>query len=521
MPSRRQKLEGLFCPECGGPVVNNGSQKAQSGKIRYRCQDCQHRTTEPLKAKPKPKTKIAKFLPGAKGYVVTCAQNATPVNKPFFENLLAYCKFRNYALVVVPLRYRNPTSKWSENQEHDEWWAPELSPYLFDGRASLNAGIMILGDIKTQVTASSPLDGNEALSGARSAILGHPKLALKTVATPQNRLPKILTTTGAVTNKNYTDTRAGKHGDFHHTFGAAVVEIDGEDFYLRQINACRDGSFIDLEDEFSDGKRSKAPQAEALVMGDVHAMFSDPVKMEATFGKGGVFECLKPKRLLWHDVFDNYVRNHHHDNNPFMGIAKVEAGTDSVFDEVKLTVDMIRKYTYPGVKSIIVASNHNDGLARWVRENDWRDDPPNAKFYLRTALAMAEGTVTKSYGGSVPDPFHYWVEKLWTGGDKPILLGRDESYMIKGIENGFHGDKGANGSKATIKSFRRIGVKTVVGHSHSPGINEGCTQVGTSGFLRMEYNAGLSSWMQTDCAIYANGKRTLLFYFNGLWRRRK
>jgi hypothetical protein len=30
---------------------------------------------------------------------------------------------------------------------------------------------------------------------------------------------------GAITKKNYTDSKSGKVGDFHHTFGFVIVEI--------------------------------------------------------------------------------------------------------------------------------------------------------------------------------------------------------------------------------------------------------------------------------------------------------
>jgi len=61
-------------------------------------------------------------------------------------------------------------------------------------------------------------------------------------------------------------------------------------------------------------------------------------------------------------------------------------------------------------------------------------------------------------------------------------------------------------------------VKTVIGHSHSPAILDGCYQVGVTGRLNQDYNDLPSSWMNTHCVIYANGKRSLLHVIEGEWR---
>jgi len=160
-------------------------------------------------------------------YVVTSAQNATPVHENALRSLLTYCRVNGATLLVIPLRYTNPTSIWSKRAEGSDWWAPEVLPYLIDERVVMHKHLVLLADIMTQPTATNPLEGFETITGPQSGILGHPKLELTTVPTPQQRLPKILTTTGSVTKKNYIPSKAGKKGAFHHTFGAAVVELDG------------------------------------------------------------------------------------------------------------------------------------------------------------------------------------------------------------------------------------------------------------------------------------------------------
>ena len=71
---------------------------------------------------------------------------------------------------------------------------------------------------------------------------------------------------------------------------------------------------------------------------------------------------------------------------------------------------------------------------------------------------------------------------------------------------------------ATIRNLRRVGVRSVIGHSHSPGIEEGCYQTGTSTFLRLEYNSGPSGWLQAHVLVHADGKRQLIIIIDGKWR---
>lgn len=448
---------------------------------------------------------------------ITSAQNATPVHKAFLASLLVACKALDAQLLVVPIRYKNPTSTWTSNDGANDWWAPEVTPYLCNERKVLGKHLVLLGDVKTVPTAEQPLAGFETMTHSESAILGHPRLQLKTVPVPRNRMPKLLTTTGSVTVRNYTDSKTGKKGDFHHTFGACFVELRGSKFHLRQINADKDGSFIDLDKCYRVDGVAPAPRALALVMGDTHVDFVDPAVEAATFGARGMVRTLKPRTLVWHDVLDGYSRNPHHRDNVFNEIAKRGTGRHDVAAEVARAIAFLGKYTPKGVQSVVVSSNHDEFLARWVRDTDWRRDPDNAKFYLATAAAMVDSTRLGVGGLEVCEPFAYWVKKN-LGSDRVRCLRRDESFEVAGIELGFHGDRGPNGARGSIRNYRGIGPKVVIGHSHSPGIEQGAYQTGTSTRLRLEYNSGPSSWLQTHVVVYANGKRALLSIIDGEWR---
>ncbi len=524
------------CPRCGKPM-SKGS-RTPGGKQRWWCRSSNraegrpvcYQTTNP-EAKgvrnqrgdvktPTGPTIYKRTLKGVKRVIVTSAQNATPVHAGFMRNLERAANHLDAELVVIPLRYKNPTSRWTKSQENDEAWDPAATRYLCNQRKQLNKNLVLMGDVKTQPTAISPLNGFEALTHGESGILGHTKLQLRTVATPQSRYPKILTTTGACTAPNYTDSKAGKLGEFHHTLGATMIEIDGSKFHMRQINAEKDtGAFIDLNTHYgADYAKSgiaEIPWCHALVMGDTHVDYIDPTVQRATFGKGGMVDVLKPQHLVWHDLLDGYAKNPHHAGNPFNAIAKFHSGRGNVRAEVYRALDFVRKHTPEKVKSVIVASNHDDFLRRYIISQDWRLDPENAEFYLECALAMVRGTKMGDGGTEYPSPFaHIAATRL----PEAKVLGGRESFTLAGIELGMHGDRGPNGARGSIRNLRRIGVKSVIGHGHGPGIEEGCTQVGTSTRLQLEYNGGPSNWMHTHCVIYANGKRSLLHVVDGDWK---
>lgn len=484
--------------------------KGRGLKAFREAHDPTHVVKPPTEAYERPLAK------GAQRFIVTAAQNATPIHKAWWAVLRHMAGILEAEILVIPLRYKNPTSRWVGSQQNAEWWAEEVRPFLWNTRLDLNRNLTVLADFKIQPTASSPLTGAEAFSHASSGIIGHTKLQLRTVASPSSRMAKILTTTGACTVPNYTDSRAGKTGEFHHSLAAVLVELDGPKFHLRHLHfdAKRDGC-PDLDRFYFAEGPAAVWHAQALVMGDTHVDAIDPAVERATFGPGGMVETLFPATLVWHDLLDAYSCNPHHGDDPFIAVAKRASGTDNVRAEIRRAIDFVRERTV-GRQSVIVPSNHDDMLRRWIVRTDWREDPTNAQFYLETALALVRGAKRTPAGVEYPDPFGYWMAQAKVPGVK--VLGRDESVVVDGIELGMHGDRGPNGARGSIRNLRRIGVKSVIGHSHSPGIDEGAYQVGTSTRLRLEYNHGPSSWLNAHCIIHEGGKRQLVFIVDGKWR---
>lgn len=505
---RPRRMAGALCNTCNTErqTARRAAQRAGKPKgVRLPGSDApQRRFMRPL---------------NAERYLITAAQNATPVDSAFWDALKVAADHLGAELVVIPLRYKNPTSVWSAKQDTEEWWAPEVTPYLYNARKKLGPNLVLVGDVKTQPTASSPLTGFESLTGAESCILGHTKMQFRSVPAPTGRFPKILSTTGACTKRNFTDSKAGKLGAFHHCLGAVIVEVQGKKFHLRQINADRsDGSFIDLDKHYSPKGVKKAPPALGLVMGDTHARFTCPKVDAATFGPGGIVETLNPGTLVFHDLFDGYSVNHHHRGDPFIAQAKSQARLGDARAEVVHAVDFVTERA-KGRKAVIVASNHDNFLARWIKDTDWRSSS-NREFYLETALVILKSAHMGPGGAVYADPLAHWVEQL-KGKAAIRCLGAGESFKLADIECGLHGHQGPNGARGTLKNLSRLGARVISGHTHTPGIEEGHYQCGTSTPLRLEYSmGGPSSWLNAHTAVYASGKRSLIIIVDGDWRIR-
>lgn len=523
-----RNAEGSFgyCPGCASGRLQKHGRDEHTNRQRYRCRDCGRRIRKPLRRPEDIEGSGQQFissLPAARRYVFAAAQNATPAFLPGLASLRHYCEHRGAMLIVSGYRYRNPTSQWTAAQDDHEWWADELVPHLYQTRASVTPLLDFLGDVFPQATAVKPITGFEGMSGDRSCIIPHPKRQMRTVPTPAHRYPKIISTTGAITIPNYTPTKAGAIGEFHHVLGALVVEIEEDGrFAMRDIAFSKKGVFYDLCDEGvlrvhpKDGV-SKGERLAGLVMGDTHVDFIDEQVRAATFdGPTSIVGAGDPKVLVWHDLIDLYSRSRYADD-PFIEVAKGADGRDSVREELE------RGWAFHdmhvgGRRSIVVPSNHTNSRLQWyMRTTDWRRDTVNAEFYLETALQMVRSLRETPAGYAYDDPFVFWGKRL-SKAPNVKFLDRDEPCMIAGIDCQYHGDLGPGAAKsASLMNMRRLGAKVVFGHTHEPGTEEGAMSVGTSTLLRLGYNQGPSGWMNSHIGILPDGKRQHHFIMDGCW----
>ena len=432
-------------------------------------------------------------------FIITWAQNNTPIHEQFFNNIKTYAEFIDADIHVIAGRYKNPTSVFSdEEQEH---WDKRVVEYLDANRHDVHKYLSIMSDIKIQPTATNPMSGLQGVSGINSCVFGAPKVQMEMIPVLEGNKPKAMFTTGSVTKKNYTDSKSGKKGEFHHTFGFVIIEIGDDDtFYFRQVTADdKTGSFNDLFYKVDNNGVTKIDQIEAIVFGDMHYGNHDQDVIDTTHG---MLKNIKPNHVILHDVFDGMSINHHEMNDPFVQYAKEIHGTNDLGKELDIMMTGLESFKdYKNV--VIVRSNHDDFLDRWLKNGDWKKQPTykNSRLYMKLSdlLLGQYENIPYKVNGVIPALIN---EKY----PKYITLGRSDSYRVKNWELGHHGDYGTNGSRGSLNQFRTLNTKIIVGHYHTPGRKDGALAVGTSTKLRMGYNSGASSWLQSHVIIHKDGR---------------
>jgi hypothetical protein len=449
-----------------------------------------------------------------KKIVITTAQNNAEVDEDFLGSLKTYCSENDAALVVIPIRYKNPSMDQSAPFEYSE----SIREFLVDNNIHFSEyALTILCDLKLLATAVNPLSTLDPFSKGNSLILGHSQLQLRTLNRGKDRkYPPVLSTTGAVTKKNYSSTKSGIQADFNHSMSAAVIELsDDSIFFLRHLNFDEKlGGFYDLDSFYGVSSVKKDCSVEAIVTGDTHVKYHDREVYEATFSGKGMVNSLKPSYLISHDTADFHNRSHHTIKDPFSNYNKVVQESESVEQEMFDACEFLHKTTPQSCKNIVVASNHDMHLDQWLRTTDIRTDPKNAKIFHELSFLIYKEI---SENKKIPMAFEVFYKSRFDG-ENIIFLKESDSFKLHGIELANHGHQGAGGSRGSSAQFAKFPDKMITGHSHSPCINKGSYVVGTSSIFHMEYVKGHSSWDHAHCIIHKNGKRQLVFMRNGKFR---
>ena len=449
--------------------------------------------------------KSKQFDSSKKRFLITWAQQETDVHEEFLSNIEAYAEHIDAEILVICGRYRSPisleASKQQEKKDKDKnHWHPRVIPYLIASRQDLHEHLTVLADVKVQPTASTPLSGFNSITGLESCILGHPRVHLKSLPVLDSYPNKLLWTTGAVTIDNYSDTKAGKKGSFHHTLGMLVVELDEDVFHVRQVQCEEDGSFYDLMNYVANGIASGYNiNCPAIIFGDLHLGNEHKENLEQSFKLVDLLSCNK---IILHDVMENYAISHHELKNPVVLAQRELNGSWELQGEIDYMVKWFndhKKYNF-----VSVMSNHTAFIDRWILNNDWRKSPNKAK-YLELANIVVSGKAPK---GLVPYILDADTENVKS-------LSYNDSYRIGAWELGLHGDIANAGSRGSILQFKNLNTKTITGHSHTPQREDGALIVGTLTKMRLGYNIGLSAWLASNVVIYPNFKASHINLING------
>ena len=463
-------------------------------------------------------------------FVFTSAQSNTKLHEPFFAALEAYCAERGAQLHVSRFTYNHSAlggrgaKVGKESRDDSVWFDPRIEPYVSDGPLEITDDLIWCGELNVLPTRINPLSSFKGYTRRASGIIPHAKMAMESIPTMKGEPPKFLYTTGAITQRNYIQKSAGQVADFHHVFGALVVEVDDRgNWWARQLNADSSGGFYDLGTYYNADGPDPIGQFSnlrclAITHGDIHWSKVDRAVLETVFGRGGVVDQLQPWEQFFHDTIDFTARNHHNIKDPHFLHEMWLKKTDVVQEEFSEVAEFLSTMAYrPWSRHFIVVSNHDQAIETWLRNGTVMLDPVNARFWHE----MNADCYIKREQGKKARPFttalraHLPAEFL----SRCTFLQEDDSYRIGGeIEAGLHGHLGPNGARGNPKNLRTVG-KANTAHTHSAGITEGIYTCGVYGKLDMGYNKGLSSWSHSLIVTYHNGKRAILTIRDGkAWR---
>lgn len=466
-------------------------------------------------------------------WILTSAQNDAPLHRPFWANLRAFAHYLGARIHVGRFTYQvayvNERDRNGGKKVRKHLWAPELAEFLTSERFSCG-DVLFCAEMNTLPTAVRPLSDLHTYGQGRTAIFPHAKVALETVAAAPGDVPPAVLTTGCVTLPDYTDTKAGHKGVFHHVFAAVIVEQaeDGATFF-RHIVARQDGTFQDLDLLVREGRVVAGQRAEAITFGDIQSPFVDPEKALGTWGfdarawapadyTQSIVDQLRPRFGFYHDLVDFKSISHHDRDKTREQFRKFIAGQNSVEADLARAARFLRDTSREFMKSIVVKSNHDRWLDRWLDTADIRKDQVNAIAFHHLAAERL-----RAIAGGDAD-FDTLKCAITQQADLPGVtwLPEDGSFIIcqdsGGIECGSHGDLGPNGGSAAPKALARVSGKANIGDKHAPAIVDGLYVAGTSSLLRLGFNKGPSSWRHADIVTYPTGKRTLIFYHGARFR---
>jgi hypothetical protein len=444
----------------------------------------------------------------------TSAQNKTSINRNMLINMQAYKAFletKGYVveLVIAPCRYRNPTSPTENSlKKGEEWWVDEVVPYLYYNKIEFG-DVLLSTDSRIRPTAKNPLTSYEVLAKDRHLILPHPKVNFKTMPRFKGKPLRTMSTTGYLTRKNFSFSKAGETAQEHFSYGFNIVEKrkDGSCYIPRNVKVTQDGSFTDLIYEAKDGAVSVIESSKGIVLGDIHASNLNMEVFEKTLD---LYKIFKPEQTVVHDLLDGETINPHERKDFFIQRRKIIEGKNMIEDEINHSFDIARVIKDTGSKLNVVISNHEVFLDRHINDMDWKKDLYNSPTYLKYAHIFQ--TVDLTEYGSL---YGYLLKKEF--GDEVAYINFNESLDICGYECGSHTDFGVNGAKGSPLTFARLNTKMIGAHGHSPLILDGFSRVGVTCNLDQYYTRkGLSSWAYAHSIIHNNCKNQLLVFTDDL-----
>lgn len=502
-PPLKEMLRGDVVTRFGVPRSENGGRPAKHvplGRLSApRAAEIPDPVRRPPRAMPVPSS-------GASRLIVTSVEPDAQVHRGFWTNLQAYAAAVGAEIAVMRIG-TNVTRRDL---------AADYSGMVTSEAIASGTLLDIAADDPPPHRLARPLEAMRHRNAARWTVVPHGSVQLETLPRLRADGLRVQLTTGTMSMPAATGRGANRE------LGAVIAEVTaGGIAHCRHLLAPADGdgSFHDLDVKVSRGQVRSGVRAEAITFGDIHRAHLDPIVAAATWGIGNpgggssLIDRLRPRHMVFHDVCDFEARNAHDARDHLKRFAQMAAGSGDVRAELEQAAAFLAETRRPWARSVVVGSNHDGALIRWLREADFREDPGNAIFFLETSLRLHRWLAD----GREPDGFFEHVLRDLSGDGLAGVrfLRTGESLRLAGVEASIHGHAGADGRPGDVRFFERLGIRATLGHTHRPIARDGIYCAGVCN-MDLAYARGpITAWAVGHVVTYPNGARQHLLFDHG------
>lgn len=430
----------------------------------------------------------------AGGYIVFSVQNNASLVAPAAATARMLANQLGYELLPVACSYMV-----GDNDEADHLIIPTEAAPAWLGDESV---LLLNGDVLP--TAKKPINMAKLLSGDRSlTILPHVKQQAESLPRAKGQPERWIVTTGTLCAPRYRVSRAGSEASADHIIGFTVIHEDGS-FDQVQLDNHGSGFYRGMpinEFGFAD------PMGDAVIVaGDIHSE-----KLDGDEFNNLIDLCNQTAAayVVLHDLHDFTSRSHH---NRGSGLFLASQMGRTVADDVDDAAGVLHSLLDDTeAQIVIVNSNHDRALDRWLEETDPRQDPVNLPLWCDLQKPRYQTALEGGKDSQIPLERALKLVAPELDYNRIKFLNRDEPFMVHGVELSNHGDTGINGSRGGYTAFERLGGSYVIGHSHSGYKNGKRVAVsGVTGSFDMGYNVGASSWSHSHVVVCNDGSMQII-----------
>ena len=344
--------------------------------------------------------------------------------------------------------------------------------------------------------------GTEIKRFKTSIIVAHSKQMLEVIPTGNNSHPRIIHSTGTITNPSYLRNRIGMIANDDHKLGGLIIEIRGDVFWVRQVQFdVKNGSFVDLGKRYHADGSVTEERAEAFKMGDVHPGHHSQKALDVIYE---LWKVIKPKKIFLEDFFDGSSISHHLANKRLTR-AKMPSQFSDLPTEIKEAGKVLKEIWNEAPKDAEIfatASNHPEHVMKYLEEARYiNDKKENYDIGHRMVVMSLDGkNPLKEYLD--PDSFMNWTDE-------------NQDIFVEGVQMNAHGHLGLNGAKGSKIGHELAYGDAMIAHSHTPSIYHNTFTVGHTIHERHGYNNGPSTWILCSGAVYKGGQKQLYMIIKG------